>query len=82
MKETVNLFKGDEFLEDMLTHVIKKWKTKLVKVRVITKYDIKLMGHNAVKIDDWVVLQKSNPSYYAKSYVTIDPFRATNILKT
>ena len=52
--------------------VIRKNKTK-----VIVRYDNKLIAHIAVKLDNWVVLQKWNPSFHGESDWTTDPVRET-----
>ena len=53
-----------------------------VKNTQIARYDIKLTVHNAVRFDNWVVLQKLNPSYYVKADGTIDPYREKRYVKT
>ena len=49
---------------------------------MIATYDIKLIAHHAVGFDNWVVLQKLNPSYYVKADGTIDPYREKRTFNT
>ena len=44
----------------MLTRINKNRKCEnfFLKNRVITMYDIKLIAHNDVRFDNWLVLQK------------------------
>ena len=53
-----------------------------IKNGVITRYDFKLFAHNAVRFDNWVVLQKLNPSYDVKADGSIDPYRQKRIYET
>ena len=58
----------------MFNQVNKKWKCDANphKLRVITRYDNKLMAYSAVRFDNWVALQKLNPCYQVKIDGTID----------
>ena len=58
LKEKVNVCKGEDCVDKMLTHKYKKWKVapKVIKNRIITRYDNKLFAHNAVDYDNWVIL--------------------------
>ena len=55
---------------------------KTVRYRIIPRYDMELIAHNDVGFDDWVVLQKLNPSWYVNAEGTIDPYREKKIVKT
>ena len=67
----------------MVNLINQKWKTdpKKHKNRIISSYDIKLIAHIAVRCDNWVFFQKSNPSNYVKTDGTIDPCREKKIFK-
>ena len=51
------------------------------KNKVISRHDIKLVAHNAVRFNNSVDMQKSNRSYYVRSEGRIDTFRRKKIKK-
>ena len=63
------VYKGEDCIQKRINHI----KTNLgrdpkrnLKKKVIVSYDIKLIEHNAFRIDNLVVLLKLNSSFYLK----------------
>ena len=82
-KKEIFVEEGEDCIDKMLNHVNKKWKgdPKIVRNGVIARYDNKLIAQNAVRFDNWVVLQKLNPSSNVKADGSIDPFGEKRIVK-
>ena len=73
--------------EDCIDQFLNRIKNgKLIKKKtensLVTRCDISLIAHNAVRFDNWLVLQKLIPSFYVESDGVIDPFREKKIVKT
>ena len=73
-KTDVFVGESDECVDKMLNHLNWKKKSdpKSPKNKVFIRYDVKLILHNAVQFDKWVVLQKLNSSFYLKADGSID----------
>ena len=64
LEEKITFCKARDCIDKMLNHKNAKWKgnPKTIKKKVIIRFDIKLIAHNADRVELWVVLQKLNRS--------------------